>query len=203
MDDTIVAPEEIRIGPALSVLSPERLAVIKAEAKASVEAAEEMELKKTQVHQIKMQGVSERRRQRKAAGLAKREKERLAQIPLDRKERQRFVRRCNFMTPAMQEEIDRLDLSGIQSEIDGPPEAPAYQPSVGQASLEELQAELARRESLVGELPAQESASEPDIQRAMTPEEKFQKQDEDNAMEDLPLRARKPGKPSKTVASSK
>lgn len=182
MEDTIVAQEETPIGPASSVLSPEKREEYRERARAELEVQEEMKAVKTEVHRAKMRKVTDARLERKAMGLAKRE---LAQLAMIRRmtpaKREDFKDRCNFFTPAMLALLKELDQTSAAAEV------AEYQPLVGQASTEELRAELVRRGSLIGGLAPQDSASELDIDPAMqerVPEEI--EEEDDNALSDTP-----------------
>lgn len=184
MVDTIATQEQTTVGPSLSLLSEEELAKIRAQAEAEVEAREAMELRKTQVHQMKMQGRSDRRRQRKAEGLARREDDRLNEIrlmwpKLDASQRVKTIERFNYKSPTMIALFHELQAGDLDAE-----EIPTSVPSLVIVSEAELKAELARREQHATDAQTPDSPSVPATPQ--TPEE----QDESNALEDTEPRKR-------------
>lgn len=202
MEDSIAVQEQTQTGPGSSLLSPEKLAEIRERARAEVQVKVEMAAVERETGRLKQEVRTAERRKRKAAGIAKREKEQVDMIRrMTPAEREHFKVRGNFRTAAMQTELDRLDLVGLETEV------PEYQPSmtVGQASEEELIAELGRRGSLTGDQPKPDLPSEPDTQ---TPMKEATEAEDDNALEETPARIvepvprekKGPGRPAKMKA---
>lgn len=184
MVDTIAAQEQTTVGPSLSALSEEELAKIRAQAEAEVEAKEALELRKVQVHQMQMQKVTDDRRKRKAAGLARRENERLSEIremwpALDEAKRKKTIARYNYKSPGMIALFRELEAGDL-----GVDEIPTSMPTLVIASEAELKAELARREQHATAAQTPASPSEP-----ATPQT-LEEQDESNALEDVPTKKR-------------
>ena len=201
MEDSIVAQVETPSGPASSLLSPEKREEIRERARAELEVQREMEDVKTEVHRAKMLEVTEARRERKAMGMKKKEMAQLKEIRLMTPEkREDFKVRCNFFTPAMTALLNELDRTSAQAEV------AVYQPSIGQASMEELRAEMVRRGSLIGEPAPQDSASEPDIDPETEDDNALSDTPETSAVEPVPIEPvastekKRPGRPPSPAA---
>lgn len=185
MDDTIATQGQTPVGPSLYNLPEEKLAEIRAQAEAEVAAKEAMELRKVQVHQMRMQKVTTDRRQRKAEGLAKKENARLNEIrqmwpTLDKGQRTKTLERYNYMSPAMKALFVELQTGDLDAD-----EIPSSVPSLVIASEAELKAELARREQHATDAQTPASPSAP-----ATPQT-LEDQDEDNALEETEPRPKK------------
>ena len=157
MEGSQAVQERTTTGPSSSLLPPERLAQIQEEARAQIVVAEEMEALK---FAKKLEGkakVVDARAERKRIGLAKREKQQLDEIrAMTPEQRVGFEQRCNFFTPAMKAELRRLEGLPMEEQV---PE-PISQPSLGEATPEQLRQELIRKERLIGAAPTPPSSSE-------------------------------------------
>ena len=112
--------------------------------------------------------------------MEKRNQEQLDMIRrMDAEEREKFRQRCNVFTPQMLELLARLD----RGEEDPQGVEPSLLQSLGTATDSELQAELHRRASHIGDPPEQPSPSQQvDADGEMVTTEAFN--DNDNALSD-------------------
>lgn len=198
MESSQAVQDPILTGPDLSALSPKDLAKIEAQVAAEHKFKLMEEERKVALHKSKMQGVTGARRSRVAEGMAKRNQEQIDMIRrMTPGEREHFKARCNHFTKEMLAELARLD--GLSPEEQAP--APTSLQSLGQASVQDIEAELHRRRSIIGPPPTQPSSSQPEGEA---------EEEDDNALSDAPPREKstvppaplstgekQPGKPPK------